>query len=156
MNSTIKQALNLFGLLGITLGLSGCVVAIGSTREKSPPPASPPPVVVTDSAEAATIAEIDAAARLNMDGDRAQLLSQIAGRTTLSAAVQVYLVNTAYARLSFDGSKTQVLSKIITRPDFGDATRHAIVSQLNRLSFDGSRQQVLQQINERLKNPPAH
>ena len=156
MNSTIKRALNLVGLLGIALGLSGCVVAIGSSREKSQPPPSPPPVVVTDSAEAATIAEIDAASRLNMDGDRALSLSQIAERATLSAPVQVHLVNTAYARLSFDGSKTQVLSKIIARQDFCDATRHAIVSQLNRLSFDGSRQQMLQQINERLKNTPAH
>lgn len=112
-------------------------------------------VVVTDSADAATIAEIDAAARLNMDNDRAQVLSQISQRATLAVPVQVHLINTTYRCLNFDDSKTQVLRQVIARSDFSDATRHAIVSQLGKLSFDGNRQQVLHQINERLKAAPA-
>jgi hypothetical protein len=112
--------------------------------------------VVTDSADAASIAEIDAAARLNMDDDRTQALAQIAERPLLAPSVQVHLVNTAYRALNFDNNKTHVLTRIIARPDFGDATRHAIVSQLRKLSFDSNRQHVLQHINERLKANPAH
>ncbi len=152
MNSLHNRLLGLFTLLGIGFVLTGCVIAIGTGKETT----SPPAVVVTDSADAATIAEIDAAARLNMDNAKTSALSQIAERGTLAVPVQVHLVNVAYRSLSFDNNKTHVLTKIIARPDFGDATRHAIVSQLNKLSFDNNRQHVLHQINERLKAVPAH
>jgi len=91
-----------------------------------------------------------------MDNAKMSALSQIAERGTLAVPVQVHLVNVAYRSLSFDNNKTHVLTKIIARPDFCDATRHAIVSQLNKLSFDNHRQHVLHQINERLKAAPAH
>ena len=154
MKTTIRRMLLGFGLFSIIIALTGCVVAIGSSR--GTPPSSPPAVVVTDSADAATITEIDAAAKLNMDNDRTHALSQIAERGSLAVPVQVHLVNTAYRSLSFDNNKTHVLTKIIARPDFSDATRHAVVSQLNKLSFDNNRQHILQQINERLKTPATH
>lgn len=144
-------------LLGITAVLlatfmAGCLIAIGTGKDNPPPPA----VVVTDSADAATIAEIDAAARLNMDNDKTHALTQIAERGSLAVPVQVHLVNVAYRTLSFDNNKTHVLSRIIARADFCDATRHAIVSQLHKLSFDSNRQHILNQINERLKANAAH
>lgn len=151
INPLLKRALILFTCLGFGFLMTGCVIAIGTGKEPSPPA-----VVVTDSADAATIAEINAAASLNMDDDKTTALGQIAERGTLAVPVQVHLVNMAYRHLSFDGNKTQVLSKIIARADFGDATRHAIVSQLNRLSFDSNRQHILHRINERLKVVPAH
>lgn len=147
-----QRALGLFALLGLGFVLTGCVIAIGTGREST----SPPPVIVTDSADAATVAEIDAAARLHMDDDKAAVLAQIAERTGLSTTVQVHLVNVAYRSLSFDDNKTRVLAKIVARPDFNDATRHAVVSQLQKLSFDSNRQQVLRQINERLQGGAAH
>jgi hypothetical protein len=110
---------------------------------------------VTDSADAATIAEINAAAKLSMDNDKTHALGQIAERATLAVPVQVHLVNTTYRCLSFDNNRTHVLGKIIARSDFCDATRHAIVSQLGKLSFDNNRQYILQQINDRLKTAPA-
>jgi len=137
---------------------SGCVVSIGS-RTVPPPadvPPPPPALVVGDPAEAATIAEIDAAARLNLDSARTQVLSQIAERPTLTATAQVHLVNVAYRRLSLDDSKVQILNKVIARPDFCDATRHAMVTQLNYLSFDSNKQAILQRINERLAQPVEH
>lgn len=152
MNSFLKRMFGLFALLSTTSLLTGCVIAIGTGKDNPPPPA----VVVTDSADAATIAEINAAARLNMDNDKTHALGQIAERATLAVPVQVHLVNVTYRNLSFDNNRTHVLSKIIARPDFCDATRHAIVSQLGRLSFDNNRQYILQQINERLKTTPAH
>ncbi len=157
---TIKYLLLGISCATIITTFTGCVVAIGSGTGKHDHP-SPPPIVVTDSADAATIAEIDAAGRLNFDSGRVATLSQIAERNALGKTAQVHLVNTTYKRLSFDNSKTEVLSKIVARADFCDATRHAIVSQLNKLSFDSSRQQILQQISERLKHsanetPAAH
>lgn len=152
MKPAIKPVFLGLTLLSATLTLTGCVIAIGTGKETT----SPPAVVVTDSAEAATIAEINAAARLNMDNGRTAAFLQIAERGTLAVPVQVHLVNVTYRSLSFDNNKAQILAKIIARPDFSDATRHAIVSQLNKLSFDNNRQQILQQINERLKATPAH
>ena len=154
MKTTIKSLLLGISVIVCGASLTGCVVSIGGGTRT--PDHAPPAVVVTDSTDAATIAEIDAAAGLNMDNDRTHALVQIAERGALAAPVQVHLVNTTYRRLSFDNSKTHVLTKIIARPDFCDATRHAIVSQLNKLSFDSNRQQILQQINERMKAPAAH
>ncbi|MGC3959024.1 MAG: hypothetical protein QM813_14095 [Verrucomicrobiota bacterium] len=153
MNLFLKRTFGLFALLSTTSLLTGCVIAIGTGKDNPPPP---PTVVVTDSADAATMAEINAAAKLSMDNDKTHALGQIAERATLAVPVQVHLVNTAYRSLSFDNNRTHVLSKIIARADFCDATRHAIVSQLGKLSFDNNRQYILQQINERLKTTPAH
>jgi hypothetical protein len=66
------------------------------------------------------------------------------------------LVNVTYRTVTFDNNRTHVLTKVIARSDFGDATRHAIVSQLGKLKFDNNRQHVLAQINSRLKQTPAH
>ena len=152
MNSISRGVFGLLTLLGLSVVATGCIIAIGADKETTP---APPPIIITDSADAATIAEIDAAAKLNMDEDRMQALTQIAERNGLAASVQVHLVNTTYRRLSFDNHRTLVLSKVIARSDFSDATRHAIVSQLNKLSFDNNRQMILQQINERLKTSSA-
>lgn len=148
MNLFLKRTFGLFALLSTTSLLTGCVIAIGTGKDNPPPP---PAVVVTDSADAATIAEIDAAARLSMDSAKTAALSQIAERSALAAPVQVHLVNVAYRSLSFDSNKTFVLSRIIARPDFCDAPRHAIVAQLGRISFDSNKQHILNQINERVK-----
>jgi hypothetical protein len=153
MKISLKSLLVGISSLVMMVVLTGCVVAIGSG---SRPPGEPPPVVVTDSADAATIAEIDAAARLNMDNSRTAALAQIAERPGLSVPVQVHLVNVTYRTLTFDNNRTHVLTKVIARSDFGDATRHAIVSQLGKLKFDNNQQQILEQINARLKTVPAH
>jgi hypothetical protein len=150
---TIKSLLLGISFIALTTIVTGCVIAIGTGKDNPPPP---PAVVVTDSADAATLAEIDAAARLHMDNDKTHALTQIAERGSLAVPVQVHLVNTAYRSLSFDNNKTHVLSRIIARGDFCDATRHAIVSQLHKLSFDSNRQHILNRINERLKANAAH
>jgi len=142
-----------FGLIATTLAISGCVVSIGSRVQSPPPPPAfqpPPTVVVSDPGQAATIAEIDAAAHFNMDSSRTQALGQIAERADLAPPVQVHLINTTYHCLQFDNSKVAILQKMIARPDFCDATRHAIVTQLGRLGFESSKQDLLNRINQRL------
>jgi hypothetical protein len=148
----IKLLLTGISVVALTTILTGCVIAIGTGKETT----SPPAVVVTDSADAATIAEIDAAAKLNLDNGRTHALTQIAERDSLATPVQVHLVNVTYRCLDFDNNKTHVLAKIVARKDFCDATRHAIVSQLHKLSFDNNRQHILHQINERMKAGAAH
>ena len=143
------------GIVGVALCASGCVVAIGSGVRSSPPrhEPAPTPVAVTDSADAATIAEIDAARRLDFDNSRTHALSQIAGRPSLPVPVQVHLVNVTYANLDFENNKVSLLKKLIARPDFCDTTRQAIVTQLGKLDFDNNRRQILDHINDRLKQP---
>lgn len=152
------KTVNFLALALLSLMLNtGCVVSIGGRSHAHvppPPPPAPPPVVVTNPTDAATVAEIDAAARLNMDSARTQALSQIAGRPSLGVPVQVHLINVTYRCLNFESSKMQVLQQIIARPDFCDGTRHAIVSQLNTLSFDSNRQAILGQINSRMATMP--
>ena len=153
----MKRIPAVLGLVFLVFGLTGCVISIGS-RVQAPPPTPPPvppppPVVVTDPGQAATVAEIDAAAQLSMDSARAQALGQLAERPALGPPVLVHLVNVSYRVLSFESSKVQVLSKVIARSDFCDPVRNAIVSQLSLLSLDSNRQQLLNQINARLTEP---
>ncbi len=148
----MKRLLFPLGLAVVASGLMGCVVSIGGRTQTSPPHnvPPPPPVVVTDPGQAATISEIDAAAQLNMDSARTHALSQLAERPNLSPPVQIHLINVAYRCLSFENSKVHVLQKMIARPDFCDATRQAIVSQLGQLSFESNKQDLLNRINQRL------
>lgn len=148
MKPVLAQNLIHVGLLVCAFGMSGCVISVGSKVNTQPPP--PPAVLVTDPGDAATIAEIDAAARLNLDSSKTQALSQIADRPNVPPPVQVHLINTAYRCLNMESSKVQVLQKMIARPDFGDATRHAIVSQLGLLGFESNKQDLLNRINQRL------
>lgn len=139
----------------VALVATGCVVSVGSHRPHQPPPAPTPVVVPTppsNPAEAATLAEIDAAARLSFDSSRLDSLSAIARRPDLPAAAQVHLVHVAYRCLSFEHSKVSLLSQIIGNPSFSDYTRHAIVAQLGGLSHDSSRQSILKQLDDRLAN----
>lgn len=146
------------GLIVATLAFSGCVVSVGSRVGSTPPPpvVLPPTVVVSDPGQAATIAEIDAAAQLNVDSSRTRTLGQIAERPNLAPPVQVHLINTTYRCLSFESSKVQILQKLIARPDFCDATRHAIVSQLGQLGFESNKQDLLNRINQRMAQATAH
>lgn len=137
-------------LIGSALVFTGCVgISIGG--RSSAPPLPPAPVIVS-SPDAATMAEIDAAARLSFDSSRLQALTQIAQRPGMSPGAQIHLVNVAYRRMSFSDSKVTLLRAIIANPDFCDSTRHAIVSQLHHLSFDSNKQIILNELNERLKH----
>ena len=152
----MKRTLFSLGLAAIASGLAGCVVSIGGRTQTSPPsPPPPPPVVVSDPGQAATIGEIDAAAQLSMDSARTHALSQIAERPGLAPPVQVHLINVTYRCLSFESSKVNVLQKMIARPDFNDATRQAIVSQLGQLGSESNKQDVLNRINQRLTQAAA-
>lgn len=147
-----KQLLILVASIGLT---AGCVVSIGGKHETPPPAPAPtmPPGPPPTAAETATIAEIDAATRLSFDNQRLEALSRIARRPDLGTAPLTHLVHAAYRSLSFDNQKVELLKLIVANPGFNDATRHAIVSQLQRLSFDNQRQEILAAIDRRLQAP---
>jgi hypothetical protein len=139
------------GTLGAAI-VTGCVgisVGGGSKNVTHPSPPAPPPVVILTPADAATRAEIDAAAKLDMDAARLSALQQLAQRPGLDPGNQVHLVNTAYRCLGFDSSKVAVLQSLIANPSFSDQARQAIASQTSCLSFDSSRQTILNDLNRR-------
>lgn len=139
-------------LLVGALSFMAFVGCIGISVGKRPP--SPEPIVVSGgplgSADAATIAEIHAAASLTFDNQKLESLKQIARRRDLSAVAQVHLVSSAYRCLTFDNQKVDLLRTIISHPAFSDAARSAIVTRLDQLSFDSHREEILRLINQRI------
>jgi hypothetical protein len=137
--------------------LAGCINLSFGGRRPPPPPA---PVIVTsgpvNSADAATIAEIDAASRLSFEPARKESLAAVAQRPGLSPTAQVHLVNAAYRSLDFEPAKVELLSALIANPSFCDPARQAIVTQLNRLSFDPHKQEILRRLNQRVTASHAH
>jgi hypothetical protein len=91
-----------------------------------------------------TLAEIDAAARLSFENNRASLFAQIGARPNLSPDVQVRLVEAIFKHLSFENTKLDLLQKLIANPAFSPAAEQAILSRLNNLSFENNRQVILQ------------
>jgi hypothetical protein len=137
------KTLCILGAVAVTV-LTGCVgIAIGRRGV-------PPPPAVESTAAAATIAEIDAAARLSFDNQKLQCLKQIAQRRELPPVAQVHLVNVGYSCLAFDNQKVDLLRAVIANPDFSDSARHAVVSQLDKLSFDNQQAEILRLINQRV------
>ncbi len=151
---TMKRFLVGLGAAGVLSLLVSCVgISVGSGNTKRPP--APPPgsvvVVASEPTDAATIAEINAAAGLSFDNARADALTAIAQRPGLTPAAQVQLANTTYQKLSFDNQRVQVLLALISNPAFAPLTKQTIMAQLNKLSFDKDRQTILQAVNEREK-----
>jgi hypothetical protein len=100
--------------------------------------------------DTATLAEIDAAAKLEFDNNRMQALSAIAARPNLSAAAQGQLVQTALTRLDFENAKVTVLQSLIKNPAFGEAGRQAIMENLDKFTFENSKQTIMNSVNKRL------
>src|ERR1051325_2165889 len=97
-------------LLISLIPLAGCInLSFGSHRSAPPPPAPPPAIVMPSGpitpADTATMAEIDAAARLSTTANRQDALTRIAQRPALTPPVQVHLVNVAYQCLAADHAK---------------------------------------------------
>lgn len=147
-------------LLATTLATvaTGCVVSIGG-HESTPPrrtevPKPSPVVVVPGNLEdSATLAEIDAVAKLNFENARLDGFRAVAHRAGISPGVQVHLVNTALRALDFDTGKVEILQALIRNPSFGTPAKEAIFRQLDCLSFDNSKTTVLHAIQERPTTP---
>ncbi len=130
------------------LTCAGCIV-VQTTERRPPPPAERVVVVPATPEDSPTLAEIEAAAKLDFEGNRLSALSAIAQRPNLSPAVQVRLVNAAYASLGFDGNKLRLLQAIIANPSFCNPAKENILVQLNKLGFEGNRTAILDAINQR-------
>lgn len=158
MNWMRRLAVVGLGLWAATLG--GCVVKVGGNVDDEKPwrdevRKSPPPVVVmpANTEDAATLAEIDAAAKMSFDSGRVPALKNVAARPSLSPAAQVHLINTSLRSLSFDAGRIDVLLALIENPGFSAAGKEAIFRQIERLDFDASRQRVMSAIQEKSARP---
>ena len=157
MNAMIQWAVRTLVVGAVSVLLAGCVVSIGGgegTRPRNEVPKPPPPVVVVpaNTEDAATLAEIDAAAKLSFDSGKVVALKNVAARPSLSPAAQIHLVNTTLGSLSFDAGKVEVLKVLIGTPGFSPAAKEAIFRQTERLSFDSSRGAVIEAIQHRTAN----
>ncbi|MGE3313153.1 MAG: hypothetical protein AB7O66_24575 [Limisphaerales bacterium] len=137
---------------------TGCVVSIGAHEKPQKPKEStrPSPVVVIpgDPADTATLAEIDAIARLAFDDGKRDGFKAVATRPGTSPGVQVHLVNTLLRSLSFDNTKVEVLLALIENPGFSEAAKESIFRQLDHLSFDSGRTKIISAIQERTGTAP--
>jgi len=100
--------------------------------------------------DTATLAEIDAAGKLDFDNSRMEALNAIAARANLSPAAQAQLVKTALTRLDFENAKLTVLQSLIKNPAFGEAGRQAIMENLDKFTFETSKQTIMNSVNKRL------
>lgn len=135
-----------FGLAVIVtvfvLVLSGCVITVGggdSSQGRHPRRGS----------DAATLAEIDAAANLTFNDDKEKAFIRIASRPYLSGQAQAYLAQKAMKSLVFDDSKRDVLLALVNNPYFVAEGKEAVLENLDSLAFNSSRNQVLEAINRR-------
>jgi hypothetical protein len=150
----MKTMARVTGLALMAAWWTGCVVSIGGgegTKTRHEVPKPPPPVVVmpANTEDAATLAEIDAAAKLSFDSGKVSVLKNVAARPSLSPSAQVHLVNSTLRNLSFDAGKVEVLKVLIENPGFSPAAKEAIFRQTERLSFDSSRSAVIESIQQR-------
>ncbi len=153
----MKPIATLVSLATASILASGCIVSIGGhekarPREEAPKP-SPVVIVPGNPEDSASIAEIDAIARLSFDDGKRDGYKAVASRAGISPGVQVHLVNTTLRTLSFDTAKTEVLSALIQNPGFSDSAREAIFRQLDHLSFDKSKTAIINAIQERSRTP---
>jgi hypothetical protein len=143
MNPIMKRILTSLCLVYTAVALTGCIV-VGVERT------TPQPLMVpTTSADSVTFAEIDAATKLTFENSRVEALVPIAGRTSLSAASQVYLVNATFKHLSFENNKVTVLNALVANKAFCNPAKQTMLTNLDKLSFDNNRAAVLASINQR-------
>ncbi len=135
------------GLLILTLSLSGCIIAIGSSGRKHDPDYVH--VHHTDS----VIAEIDAVGKLFSDSDKADIYTAIAQRRGLSSKAQSYLVKEAFHHIFSESSKEKVIIALIENPCFDDVGKKAVLANLRRFFSDSSKKRILQAINRREQAP---
>lgn len=153
----MKHLAYLLSLSASCLLAAGCVVSIGSHekprhRDEVPKP-STVVIVPGNTEDSATLAEIDAIAKLSFDHGKRDGFKAVASRAGISPGVQVHLVNTALRSLSFDAGKVEVLASLIQNPSFSPSAKEAIFQQLEHLSFDNSKTSVMNAIQERAKTP---
>lgn len=104
---------------------------------------------VEDTSLAATIAEIDAVAKLRSDSGKYEGFKAIAGREPLRSEAQVHLVKPVFKSLYSEPDKADVLVTLINNSNFSCACKLAILRRLDNLSSEGGKMAILKTINER-------
>jgi hypothetical protein len=139
-----KYAL-LFLALVIVAGVSGCVEEVGKGIEEftgglfeSNPKAE------------ATIAEINAVAKLKSDAQMEEGFKAIASRKGISVAPQVHLVDPVINKLYYETAKVEVLLLLVNNPDFCHQAKKKILERLGKLKSESSKSKIIKAINKRV------
>ncbi len=132
-----KSIINYVITLNVLMMLAGCCISVGhSGKSRRRPHAS------------GTIAEINAAAQLSFDNDKAARLKSIAKRKHLKPCEQVHLVNITLKNVSFSNSQTAILLTLIKNPNLSLKAKDSILNQINRISFSNSQRAILDAIDK--------
>ena len=108
---------------------------------------------VARKADAAILAQIDAAIQLAFESGKEKALLDIASRPFLSAPAQHYLVIKGTPSLAFESSRLNVMLALVNNPYLLAEGRQAVVENLTLLAFEGSKKNVLAAINKRGQIP---
>ena len=92
----------------LSILLSGCIF-VSSSKTESTPQGHPKSPCVQAPPVNSTIAEIDAAGKLNTDSARLEIYEAIARRPNLSQRERICLINAAQKHLHTDSARKQVL-----------------------------------------------
>ena len=130
-----------FGAAAVGLLLTGCIVVSE--------PEEPPMVIQPGSAEAATLAEIQAAGKLTFDDSRTTAFKSIASRTNLSERAQLHLIDTVFRRLTFENSRITVLQALIENEASTYAAKQRLLGNISKFAFDSNRSAILRMLDKR-------
>jgi len=139
-----KYALLLLVLV-IAAGVGGCIQEVGKGIDEftgglfeSNPKAE------------ATIAEINAVAKLKSDLAMEEGFKAIASRKGISIAPQVHLVDPVIDNLYYETVKVEVFLLLVNNPDFCHQAKKKILDRLDKLQSESNKQAILKAINKRV------
>lgn len=149
-----KYAL-LFSVLVIAAGVCGCIEEVSDGVNEFTGG-----LFESNVKAEATIAEINAVAKLKSDATMEEGFKTVAARKGISIAAQVHLVDPVINKLYYETAKVDVLLLLVNNPDFSHQAKKKILGRLDKLKSESSRAAILKAINARVigvKNniPPA-
>lgn len=97
----------------------------------------------------ATIAEINAVAKLRSDEAMEEGFLAIASRAGITPSAQRHMIVPALSKLYHESSKVEVLLELIKNPAFSHEAKKQILKNLFRLESERSRTEVINTINHK-------
>jgi hypothetical protein len=140
----MRKFLGILVVLTVILATSGCVdqfiKGVSDAGDR---------LFEGDVATDATIAEINAVAKLKSDAGKLEGFLAIAGRGNLSSQSQIHLVKPVMEKLYFDSAKEEVMLVLIKNPAFGQKTKKEVLKRLGKIKCEENRMNVLRAINNK-------
>jgi hypothetical protein len=120
-----------------------------SDKQQNDTPEPEKPWFGQDTETKAAVAEIEQAAKLYFEKDRAELLESIAARNDLPIDAQTYLVKVAFSNLEEFENRQKVLLELIASSGFSNKAKMKILENLENSNSDQLRYAVLKALSEK-------